>query len=119
MATKRQLKKYVRNTCGALASEIILAHVAFPAIDGNKVSEIVTEIASLQCSAIARVGISYDKAPRDFESKNEYRKDRRAYFATAYNKLVADFNNDVLALVKKMNAALPEEVRQTIKETVA
>ena len=30
MANKRELKKFIRNTCGALAAEIVLARAAFP-----------------------------------------------------------------------------------------
>ena len=37
MANKRDLKKYIRNTCGALAGEILLARAAFPAIERKTV----------------------------------------------------------------------------------
>lgn len=30
MATKRELKKFIRNTCGALAAEILLARAPSP-----------------------------------------------------------------------------------------
>ncbi len=119
MSTKRQLKKFVRNTCGALAAEIILARAAFPSIDRKQVHDIVAEIASLQCTALAKISISFDKAPRDFESVVDYRRARKQYFATAYAKLLEDFDGSVNAIVKKMNAALPEDVRQTIKEAAA
>ena len=119
MSTKRQLKKFVRNTCGALAAEIILARAAFPSINRKDVHDIVAEIAGLQCTTLAKAGISYDKTPRDFESMHEYRKDRRKYFATAFSHLAEDFDKDVEAIVKKMNAALPEDVRKAIKEVAA
>lgn len=46
MANKRQLKKFVRNTCGALASEIILARAAFPEIARKEVHDIVSDICN-------------------------------------------------------------------------
>ena len=35
-----------------------------------------------------------------------------------YNRLLDEFDAGVCAIVKKMNAALPEEVRSTLKEAV-
>lgn len=52
MATKRQLKKAVRNTCGALAAEIIFARAAFPSIDRKNVLDIIVEIAGLQSDTL-------------------------------------------------------------------
>lgn len=118
MANKRQLKKFVRNTCGALASEIILARAAFPEIARKDVHDIVSDIARLQCTTLAKVGISFDKAPHDYAELSEYHKARKAYFATAYGKLLDGFHDEVSAIVKRMNDALPEPVRQTIKEAV-
>lgn len=119
MATKRQLKKFVRNTCGALASEIILARVAFPSIERKQVHDIIAEIARLQGETLAKIGISFDKTPRDFADGSEYKKARRTYFNTAYTKLLHSFDASVGEMVKKMNAALPAEVREQIKKAAA
>ncbi|MCH5222029.1 MAG: hypothetical protein J1F05_06895 [Muribaculaceae bacterium] len=119
MASKRDLKKFIRNTCGALASEIILAKVAFPVVDGKKVYDIVTKVAALQSSTISKVSVNFDKALRDFAEKAEYNKERRAYYRTAYDNLLSDFDKAVDEIIKEMNSALPEEVRQTLKEAAA
>ena len=76
MANKRDLKKFIRNTCGALASEIIIARVVFPAISREEVNDIVAQIAALQCTTLAKVGIVFDKAPGEYESAAAYRKER-------------------------------------------
>lgn len=119
MATKRQLKKAVRNTCGALAAEIIFARAAFPSIDRKNVHDIIVEIAGLQSDTLTKASIAFDKAPRDYENKAEYNKARRTYFNTAYTNLLDCFDKAVVEIVKKMNAALPDEVRQTIKEAAS
>ena len=119
MATKRQLKKSVRNTCGALAAEIILARAAFPTIDRKKVHDIIVEIAALQSATLSKASIAFDKAPRDYAHKAEYNKARRTYFNTAYTALLDSFDDSVAEIIKKMNAALPDDVRQTIKEAAA
>ncbi len=119
MATKRQLKKFVRNTCGALAAEIILARAAFPQIERKCVHDIISDIARLQAETIAKVGITFDKTPRDYTIGAEYKKARRTYFNTAYTKLLDNFDGSVSEIVKKMNAALPSEVREEIKAAAA
>lgn len=119
MATKRQLKKFVRNTCGALAAEIIFARAAFPQIDRKQVHDIIADIAALQADTIAKTGIAFDKAPRDFEDRSLYKKARRDYFNKAYTSLLDSFEAAVEDVVKKMNAALPDDVRAQIKDAVA
>lgn len=119
MATKRQLKKFVANTCGAMAAEIILARAAFPVIERKTVYDIISKIAALQNDTIKKVSLSFDKAPRDFANKSEYNKARRTYFATAYTKLLSYFDGAVADIVKEMNAALPAEVRETLKGVAA
>ncbi len=109
MANKRELKKFVRNTCGALAAEILLARAAFPEIERKKVHDIVVDIAGLQSSTLAKVTIAYPGTA-------ENNKQKSAYFRAAYKKLLADFQESVREIVAKMNAALPEGVRLKIKE---
>lgn len=119
MATKRDLKKFISNTCGALAAEIILARAAFPSIERGKVYDIVSDIAALQENTLPKVSIAYDKRAADFADYAEYRKARRTYFATAYDQLINKFEAGVADIVAKMNAALPDDVRATIKQSLA
>ena len=119
MATKRQLKKFVRNSCGALAAEIILARAAFPQIDRKQVHDIVADIAALQADTLVKAGISFDKTPRDFADGHAYRKARSEYFATAYGRLMENFDSRIGEILKSMNAALPEQVREQFKEVAS
>lgn len=119
MATKRELKKFIRNTCGAIAAEILFARAAFPAIERKAVHEVLFDAASLQGSALRKVSVSFDKCPSDFDTKAEYNKARNEYFRKAYKRLLEEFNAGVVELVKKMNAALPDNVRMTLKDAAA
>lgn len=119
MANKRNLKKYIRTSCGAAAVDMILARDAFPQIKRGDVYNIVAQAVALQQGSLSRVGINFDHAPKDFENKAIYNKERAKYFRQAYAKLLADFADGLDELVKKMNEALPEEVRKQIKEALA
>ena len=119
MANKRDLKKFIRNTCGALAVEMIFARESFNQIDRKAVNDIVLEAARLQGKTIRRVNFCYDRTPDSFGDYKAYKKARSAYYRQAYSTLLTDFNAEVAEIVKSMNAALPEEVRAVIKTAIS
>ena len=115
MTNKRQLKKYIHNTCGELAAELILASRIFDGYDQAAVDKIIIEIAALQNAALSNANFSFDKVAHDFENKAEYRKALCSYRRIAYAKLLDDFSTDIEALVKQMNEVTPQTVRDTFK----
>lgn len=119
MANKRELKKYITDTCGAMAADMIMTGYIFPEINPDAVENVISRIAAVQADALAKCSTSYDKVARDFETPSEYHKARRAYFAAAYSRLLKDFNAQVGEIVKEMNAALPESVKAAFKKAAA
>lgn len=119
MANKRELKKFIRNTCGALALDMILAKESFKQIDRKAVHDVIVAAARLQGKTLRRVQFSFDRSPKSFDDYKSYKKARAEYYRQAYATLLADFNTEVGEIVKEMNAALPEEVRKAIKEAIA
>lgn len=119
MANKRELKKFIRNSCGAAADEMLLARSAFPSISRKAVYDVIQKLAALQGASLRLVSIAYDKTPRSFDSVAAYRADRAAYYRAAYNKLLEEFDAKMSEIVKDMNAALPDEVRQALKEAAS
>lgn len=116
MANKRQIKKYIRRVCGDLAGEILTARQMFSGFDREKVREIVLEIAALQVHAIDAASFAFDKVARDFDNGADYRKARNAYYKAAYKKLLDEFHAKVVEIVGKMNQAMPQEVKDAVKE---
>ena len=47
------------------------------------------------------MGADLRQDPDAFEDLHLYRKDRRRYFRTAFSKLMEEFDNSVLEIVKK------------------
>jgi hypothetical protein len=116
MAKKRNLKKEIQYVCGDLAAECLLSKNFVKGVDANAMSDIITKVADLQISAVNNVTFCYDKFPRDFEHRGAYRKARRIYYHKAYNSLREKFYEKVNELVKEMNAALPQEVKDNNKK---
>lgn len=114
MANKRQLKKKISYACGDVAAEIILAAHFFDSVDPEKVNKIISDVATLQVEARGMVSVAFDKVPKDFKTttKKEYNKERRAYYRTAYASLRKEFSDKLVAIVKEMNEALPEDVKK-------
>ena len=118
MANKRELKKFIRNTCGAVALDMVLARESFPQIDSKAVREVVLDAARLQTQTLRKVSVVFDRTPAQFDDLAAYHKARHAFYAEAYAKLLDEFDKELEEIVKKMNAALPEDVRKAIKEAI-
>ncbi|MDE6311350.1 MAG: hypothetical protein K2L96_05980 [Muribaculaceae bacterium] len=114
MSNRRELKKYVRAVCADLAAGIIETSYAFPGVSMSNVAEIVNEVASLQVETLAKISIGFDKTPSSMDAA-EYGKARRAYFHKASKALLEEFHKSVDVILKKINAALPEDVRSELK----
>lgn len=111
MANKRDLKKEIRYVCGDIAAECLIAKNFVKGTDKEKMNEVIGKIADLQISAIAAVSFSFDKLPHDFENGKAYHKARYTYFRKAYTSLRDKFYTKVNELVKEMNSAIPQEVK--------
>lgn len=107
MANKRNLKKQVKYLCGDMASECILAIELAPNLDKEKMEDAIGQIAKLQFSTIGHITFSFDKSPRDFTSRKEYRHARKEYFKKAYSSIIKEFNAKVDEILKTMNSAIP------------
>lgn len=118
MANKRQLKKHIQAVCGELAAEILITRHMFEGFDDNKVNDIVNEIAVLQETTLANCTFAFDKVCKDFASRHDYNLARSNYYRAAYRHLLSDFSKGVLDVVKKMNEALPADVKNTFKSSI-
>ena len=119
MANKRQLKKFIENTCGAVAAETVLSAAVFPEINRDAVNDIVNDALALQTQSLSRINVSFDKSERDFDNRAAYNKARHAYYTAAYKALLNEFDAKIVELVGKMNAALPQSVRDQLRKAAA
>lgn len=116
MANKRQLKKQIRYTCGDMAAELLCARACYDGFDDAKVSEIVGKIATLQVELLKNASFGFDKNQKSFENAAAYNKARKAYFHNAYGNLRAELTEGVENIVKEMNAAMPQAVKDANKQ---
>lgn len=107
MSSKRDLKKLVRYMCGDMAAECIIAKNVIPGADAKALSDLVIKIARLQDATLRKISFAFDKTPSDFDGIDAYKKARASYMLKAFRSLKVDFNNQVLSIVKEMNAAVP------------
>lgn len=111
MASKRDLKKMIRYVCGDLAAECLLAKNFVKGVDAGAMDKIIVKIADLQAQTLSTVSFSFDKKPSDFPTVAEYHKALRQYTHKAYASLNEKFLDKANEIVKEMNAALPQEVK--------
>lgn len=106
-ANRRLLKKEIHRICGALAGECVLAKIAVPGADGEKLNDIICQLAGLQESALRLVSVDFPRTPGSFASRKEYAGARRAYYKASYARLREHFNARVQEILGQMNAAVP------------
>lgn len=104
---KRTIKKGILYSCGEIVSEAAFAATVLELKDPEAMSAVIVDAARLQVNSIKKVSVSFDRQPKDFANHAEYRKARRAYYRKAFKALTENFNNELLEIIKKMNAALP------------
>lgn len=108
MTNRRDLKKRIEFVCGDMAAECLFARTFVKGADVAKLENCIRAIAALQNEALSRVNVQFDQKPRDFASRNEYNKARRAFIKKAFASLTNDFNEKVKSIVAEMNDSLPE-----------
>lgn len=109
MGNLRQLKKNIKNFCGDIASECIIAGTLIDGADEQKLADVVYKTAALQAKSLKKVSISFDKTPRDFPNKAEYNKARRAYFKKAIASLDTLFLKEAEGLIAELNQSVPKK----------
>lgn len=112
MTNKRQLKKYIHRACGDMAAELLVARALWDGFKDQEVNAIVNDIAELQVKALEDCTFAFDKARRDYDNIAAYNKARAEYNKKAYGTLLRKFHESMAEIVKKMNAAMPENVRK-------
>lgn len=116
MANKRDLKKYIKYTCGNIAGECIFAKIYFDGVDCDKMDDIIVKTACLQTNTIDKVSVSFDKTLKSFEGNAaKYKKAKTAYFKEAYKALNKELADAVNEIVAEMNAALSQEQKDANK----
>lgn len=108
MANKRILKKQVHYICADIALECSIALQTIPDINEEIITDAIRDLAILQTDTLRKISFSFDRAPRDYEVKSVYNKERASYNKTAFRKLQVEFNEKILEIVNKMNSALPK-----------
>lgn len=101
--------------CGELAEDINFTALMMDKADYSALQEAVSSVARLLVLSRGKVNVSFDKVPRDFADLKAYNKARKAYFSAAYASLRKEFGEEVLKIVKQINAAVPAEERAKFK----
>ena len=104
MANKRQLKKAICYACGEMAGECFFAQDTFENTNPEDWDKIVLDIALLQAEAVNRVSVDFDKVPKDFANRKEYKKARRTYFKAVEKAIGSYMKEESEKIVGAMNA---------------
>lgn len=116
MASIRNTKKEIRYACGDLASELLIASHAIKGFDKSVTRQIIGEIASMQVDALSKCSFAFDRAHSDFENGKAYREAHSKYVAAAFRKLKKEMAEKTQAIVDRMNAAMPQHIKDAAQK---
>lgn len=110
MANLRNFKNNIREICGDLAADTLIAATIYGnQIDTARLNDILNELAALQEDTIALTKLSFDRSESAFENRGEYRKERRKYYKMAFAKLEKEFLDRAIEISKQIAGAIPAQ----------
>ncbi len=107
MASKRALKKRIYRICGDIANVILCERDSRDNIDKAAANTLVGKIADIQHATIHQCTFSFEKSEKNFSNGKDYHKALNSYRKKAYNKINKEFEANLGAVVKDMNALMP------------
>lgn len=99
ITSKKDLKKHINEVTAEIARGVLPEAVLSGLLTEDQAAEALTKLAEISATALSHISISFDKAPKAFESKSAYNKARSAYFRTAYAAALAAYEKDVNELL--------------------
>ncbi len=115
MANKRNLKKLINASCQDLAAICLMLDGATVEPENDKMFQVAIKALQLRAKSSQRVSFAFDKSCKDFASVKEFNNAKRKYFASGYRTLYTEFEENLTALVKEMNALLPKARKEAGK----
>jgi len=110
MANKRQTKKAIREACGHIASECIVAESALRNTDNlEQWDNIIIDTALLQQKALQRVRFAMEQKPRQFADRRAYNRARKQHTKAQEQQLSTWFRSQVEDIATRMNGLLPHK----------
>lgn len=102
MASKRDLKKAIRRSCGEMAEECFIASFLTPG-EAEDWDGVIIDIALLQTKALKKAAMRCNVKPKEFENPRLYRKARKEFYAEAEKEVAELIKNEAAGIAKTMN----------------
>ncbi len=117
MANKRDFKKAVEAVGSSVCEEMMTAYYNVKGADKNAIASSIQTILSAIENAKDNANVSFDKGAKAFEDKKEYKKEKNLFFKSLFNKIQAEFAEQLNLAVNNFNKAIPQEAKNLNKET--
>lgn len=100
MASKRDLKKAIKRSCGNIAAECFMSQFFDEKPEWD---DVIVDAAVLQQEAINRIAVRFDKKVADFDTPAAYRKARRTFFKENVGEITQYISGEVAKIAARMN----------------
>lgn len=119
MASKRNFKKNAETLGAVIVEEMLFAYVNLKDADKDAISSAIGDVLDAVEAARKNANVTFDRGPKAFADPAEYRKEKDSFYRALFRKISGEFDATVNEALKKFNGALPQEVKNALKDTVA
>lgn len=112
MANKREFKKYVDALGASVIDEMVSAYYNVEGADKDKISKAIQQVLGAVGAAKSHSNIFFDRGAKGFEDMKAYAKAKKEFFASLFDKIQTEFDEEVNEALKTFNSALPAEVKE-------
>lgn len=116
MANKRDFKKAVEAVGASICEEMMTAYYNVKNADKNAIASAIQSVLSAIENAKDNANVNFDKGVKAFESKEQYSKEKKAFFKSLFDKIHAEYAEQLDQAVNAFNKAIPQKVKDQNKE---
>lgn len=118
MANKRVFKKEAEAIGASVCESMMTSYYNVEGVDKEAVEKAIAKVLGAVAAARSNADITFDKGVKAFETLGEYSKAKKEFYKKLFTKISNDFNAEIDQAVKQFNAAIPQSVKDSQKESI-
>ena len=115
MANKREFKKQTHALTAAVVNDMMASSFVSDKIDKEAIDNAIIKLLSASEAAIVKVNVKFDKTMKAFDSEKEYKKAKKSFYKTLFDKAGDEFIEKLKEAMADYNACFPSEVKDELK----
>lgn len=119
MGNKREFKKTAEAIGASVCESMMTTYYNTSGVDKEAIEKAIANVLGAVGAARSNANITFDKGVKAFDSLATYSKAKNEFYKKLFVKISDDFNKEIDEALKQFNAAIPADVKESQKASVA